>query len=79
MNVVQFGRSRPRSNSDLVSALESALAEAKAGRCWSGLIALRDTRGREHVLPVGLYDDNKDALSTLGFKLQAMAADSGFG
>lgn len=76
MNVVQFRRNQPCSNDDLVRALESALAEAKAGRCWSGVIALRDARGQEHILPVGLYDADKGALSNLGFRLQTIAAAS---
>lgn len=79
MNVVQFRRSQPCSNDDLVSALESALIEVKAGRCWSGLVALRDYRGKEHILPVGIYAADHGALSNLGFKLQTLAADSGFG
>jgi hypothetical protein len=77
--VVQFER-RTRRNEDLVQALESALVEARAGRCRSGVIALMNEHGKERAVPVGTYKTDRGALSQLGFRLQAMAAiDSGFG
>lgn len=77
--VVPFER-RTMRNDALVLALESALVEARAGRCRSGVIALMNKHGKERAVTAGAYRTDRGALSQLGFRLQAMAAaDSGFG
>lgn len=79
MNVVQLRRNQASSNADLVRALERALQEVKAGRTRSGVIVLRDARGQEHILTMGLYEANTGALSNLGFKLQSIASFDDYG
>jgi hypothetical protein len=79
-NVVQFARGPKRCCEEaLVLALESALIEARAGRSRSGVVILADERGKNRMITAGLFKRDRGALSNLGFQLQAMAADTGFG
>lgn len=82
--VVPFARpaaARPppkKHNVELERALEAALAMVRAGTCVSGVFGFLDAKGKEYVIVEGEYRRSSGALSTFGFRLQAMAADDDF-
>lgn len=75
-----------RSGKELAAVLRGMAAKAEAGELTDMVACVRDPRGGESLVLVGVYRHSAGALSKAGFRCQAMAdrvvpgnGQSGFG